>query len=1398
MDSNPIQVTFEFAGNLGEEAKRVTATIRGLQDESADTFRRLLQGSDQAADSLMTLGKVAGSVFSVYQLKEFSTAIIRVRGEFQQMETVIETLLGSKEKADALMMEVRRFAAISPLELKDVSAATQMLLGFNIEAEKVPRFLNAIGDVSMGDAQKFNSLTLAFSQMSATGKLMGGDLNQMINAGFNPLSIMAETTGKSISVLKDEMSKSAITAGMVQQAFIDATSAGGKFYQMSENASKTINGQLSMLQDAIDSVFNELGKQSEGVILSSIQSATKLVENYETIGKVLLSLIATYGVYRAAVALNIAAESGWTLSQLANYRALLLVEKAQKLLNATMLSNPYVLIATLVVGMVTALWALHDSTTAEEKAQARLNEELEKTKERKNALISKTNELTGRLQDETQTVYEQIKALKELKKELPEVFGNMTLEEVKSLSPEQLKTSVNAAIAQREIAGITEDYERQKKTVDDLAESIRRAENSADSRTAFGKAQIKKLIEEYKAEKNILASVEGKINDIKEAEQAARPKEERLSELQSELSLLTKEQGELDAIILKAGEATEQWKMFGWETTLHIARLEEVNGKIARVQEKINAINGGNTVAPVQNKAYWEKQKKDATEALDAMGEAAKGTEDWNKAMARLAEANNKLKIWDFSEKTRNRYENEAQKRVEAEQWLLNKQTEIGNERLKAELDREQKQLDLEEDSFEKRLKQIDLNYRKELLAAREHEANMAKEQQEAAKRMYIQKNGNDKGFDFATFDRNTLPEGLRPEDVQKQVKELTDAALAAQTKGLSEITKAATDQLEALRLEFASEHEQRLADINKHYDEEVKAAKGNAAILAALEENRQKEINKANREQAAETIRFEADLAVRRIQLEKEVSLFRATAREKELREQKRAVEESLRLLREQQAETPTDEVANDIAEATQELEAFNAELERMPGEKTREILESFQKIAGALGKLGGEVGAFFSNLSGTFDNILTAFDPAAKPIDKITAGLEGLIDLIGVVTSASAKRKEAEQEYYRNAIAMAHEYALALNEQIRTQSELSGSGFLTDYFGQINDGFKAMTDATDKYYEAMGKLSDGQAKIDLSNAVDWGSVGKGLGSGAATGAVIGSFIAPGLGTAIGGAIGAVVGGLTGLFGGKKKKEEYGGLLDVFPDLVDAAGQLNRALAEALINTDQVDEATSQLLQNALDWADAVEAAGEQIKAVTVDLAGDLGNNLREAIVGAWEAGTDASATMFDAAAQSLESFVENLLYSTLFSDIFKGFSDRLTESLKPTGDGDILDDYDWLMEQMDERDEAYVAYLDKLKKRADERGYSLWDDSEQKQQASTGPMKSVTQDSFDLWLGQFAAMRIHTGEIKEATLAIQGFLLAGLSKLDELAENTAFCRRLDRMDRNLEAIIQEGLKVA
>lgn len=457
---------------LTQQQAEARLSVKKLRDEYAlykDDAKEVVETNEGIAISWKKALAVIGGAGV---LKALGSEIIRVRGEFQAADTAIQTLLGSKEKADALMAQVREYAKISPLEFSDVTSATQMMLGFNIEAERVPRYLQAIGDVSMGNTQKFNSLTLAFSQMSAAGKLMGQDLNQMINAGFNPLQIMSEKTGKSIATLKDEMSKGAISAEMVQQAFIDATSAGGRFYNMSENASKEINGQLSMMQDALGSVFNELGQKSEGVIMDGIQMTTSLIENYETVGKVLAGLVVTYGTYRTAVMLTTIATSKHTIAEVALTNARILARKAQLALNAAMLTNPYVLLATAVVGLGAAMWTFYDSATEAEKAQRRFNERQEEAKKLEDERKRKIDGLIQSSRDIALTDLQRGESLAELRKEYPKIFAQYDIETIKLADILELKQQIAEEDTKRAGERATRDFEAANKAVSDYENTL--------------------------------------------------------------------------------------------------------------------------------------------------------------------------------------------------------------------------------------------------------------------------------------------------------------------------------------------------------------------------------------------------------------------------------------------------------------------------------------------------------------------------------------------------------------------------------------------------------------------------------------------------------------------------------------------------------------------------------------------------------------------------------------------------------------------------------------------------------------------------------------------------------------------------------------------------------------
>ena len=160
---------------LSQEKAKATLATKKLKDEYAEFKEQAGEAKKESEGFSLSLGKIAGIVGGVTALKQLASQIVAVRGQFQDMETQIETLVG-KDVTAKIMPQIKEMAKVSPLTMGDIVGAEKMMLSFNIEAEKSVEFLRALSDVSMGNSQKFNSLTLAFSQMSSAGKLMGQDL----------------------------------------------------------------------------------------------------------------------------------------------------------------------------------------------------------------------------------------------------------------------------------------------------------------------------------------------------------------------------------------------------------------------------------------------------------------------------------------------------------------------------------------------------------------------------------------------------------------------------------------------------------------------------------------------------------------------------------------------------------------------------------------------------------------------------------------------------------------------------------------------------------------------------------------------------------------------------------------------------------------------------------------------------------------------------------------------------------------------------------------------------------------------------------------------------------------------------------------------------------------------
>ena len=222
--------------------------------------------------------KVAAPLAIAAAIKDIATNSIEARGKIEALEVSFSTLLRSTEKANQLVSQLKDYGNVTPYDTEGLSKAAQTMLSFGISYEKVMPTLKQLGDVAMGSQDKLSRLTLAFSQMSAAGRVTKEDLNQMVDAGFNPLQVISQQTGESIGTLFDKVSKGQVSVQQIANAFADATKEGGQFHNMALNMSDTVEGKMSTMQDAIDGAYQAIGKFIEPVVKSGIDLLTKSIE----------------------------------------------------------------------------------------------------------------------------------------------------------------------------------------------------------------------------------------------------------------------------------------------------------------------------------------------------------------------------------------------------------------------------------------------------------------------------------------------------------------------------------------------------------------------------------------------------------------------------------------------------------------------------------------------------------------------------------------------------------------------------------------------------------------------------------------------------------------------------------------------------------------------------------------------------------------------------------------------------------------------------------------------------------------------------------------------------------------------------------------------------------------
>ena len=376
---------------------------QGLQ-RSRESFRSLGESANaelQSMDGFMAkAAQTAAGLFAVDKIKDFVSQLALVRGEYQQLEVAFETMLGSKSKADALMGQLIDTAAKTPFEMSEVAEASKMLLAYGMEGSKVNETLIRLGDIAAGLSMPLKDLAFLYGTTMVQGRLYTQDLNQFLGRGIPLADELAKQFGKNKSEVKKLVEEGKIGFPEVQKAIEALTGEGSKFGGLMDKQSKTIKGQLSNIEDAWEQMMNEIGKSQEGNISGALDITGKLIENWRRIGKVVLSVVAIYGAYKAAtmvaaVATRIAAAASESMAyqqKLAAMQGIALSEAqagvaaassmatgAFNALKVAFSTNPFGLIITAITTVITLFVAFRSEVDETAQMSERFGESAAKS-----------------------------------------------------------------------------------------------------------------------------------------------------------------------------------------------------------------------------------------------------------------------------------------------------------------------------------------------------------------------------------------------------------------------------------------------------------------------------------------------------------------------------------------------------------------------------------------------------------------------------------------------------------------------------------------------------------------------------------------------------------------------------------------------------------------------------------------------------------------------------------------------------------------------------------------------------------------------------------------------------------------------------------------------------------
>lgn len=710
--------------------------------------------------------------FSVAKATDFVKSMATVHGEFQAIEIALSTILGSEEKAMGLVAQLKDTAAKTPFDMKGVASGAKMLLAYGESADTVNDTLIKLGNIAAGLSQPLGDIVYLYGTTMTQGRLYTQDLNQFTGRGIPMIRELAKEFGVAESEVKKLVEEGKVGFPEVQRVVENLTNETGMFYNLMERQSAAVTGKISNLEDAWASALDEMGQSSEGFLYAGIEGATYLVEHYETVLKILGTLITAYGSYKAAlIAINVVQKVSATIEAtralLAQTQMLRRATQAQILFNQAVKANPYVLAFSALTTLISALVMFSDKGEEAERVTASLANATKKADEEFDKEASHVKSLADIVQNSNVHYLKRKQCLEELQRIIPDYNASLTKEgELLNNNTDAIKNYLIQLERQIKLKAVQEELEEAYKEQRQIQKEWDAAHQDLSSKRTNSAYYDDPIID--------IVGMFGQ-RDLQKAEKAFNEVDARLQRVNRTIASLN---SEIASTSVSTAGGTTKFKTFA-------EQLEAAKTRVSTLKGELKDLLAGK--GDVSNFAQAiEDKRKEISKAEDDY-DLLRGIDPKKKSSTTATSVDYKTKM-----------ENEAR--------------EIARLYEDLELSIQKSRIDAMEEGLPKILAQNEFNHKQELVAIEHQKQDTLRKLQEQEKTIWESQNPDwkKKGLKF------TPSVTELPKDVLSQFDSLTEEA----NNRLVADNKRVMDEM----LDDYRDYEEKRAKIAEDYEKKRKA----------------------------------------------------------------------------------------------------------------------------------------------------------------------------------------------------------------------------------------------------------------------------------------------------------------------------------------------------------------------------------------------------------------------------------------------------------------------------------------------------------------------------------------------------------------------------------------------